>query len=504
MRTRKHTRQLLTSLASLALLTPGVVSSSEVPDPRMTDEQIGQAIEREFAFDSGVIGDGIDVRIRAGVVELSGRTDNLLSRDRAELLAETVKGVRSVVNRVEVEPAVLKTDEDLARDVEAALAADPATASYKAFVESWNGSVSLSGTVDSPLEKRLVDRVARGVKGVRNVENHIAVAYGAPRSDSEIREEIVAALRWDPLVDDGLVEVRVEDGDVHLAGTVGSAAERRRARRDAWTSGVHEVEDDLEVAHWARDEDMRAEKYVYRSDAEIAAAVEAALRHDPRVFSFGVETEVQSGEVTLTGKVNNVKARRAAGHDAENTVGVLSVENDIVVEPSKPYLDEDVAIQIRAALSRNPYLDAAEIDVGVRDGTAFLSGLVESYFGKGEADEVTSRVEGVTSVVNNLVVSRSSLLSYDPYVDTWNVHDFGWYDPQVDPPITQDEAIRANIESEIWWSPFVDADDVDIEVENGIATLTGTVESWREWNAASANAYEGGAIIVVNDLTVQM
>ncbi|MCA9758714.1 MAG: BON domain-containing protein [Candidatus Eisenbacteria bacterium] len=505
---------MLRVLASFALLAPVAASSDGLDDagttnktsagPRMTDTQIGQAIEREFAFDSGVLAERIDVQTHAGIVELSGTTDNLLSRDRAEYLAETVKGVRSVVNRIEVLPAVVKSDEDLARDVEDALAADPATRSYKAFVESHHGTVSLSGTVDSPLEKRLVDRVARGVKGVRSVENHVAVAYGAPRSDAEIEKEVEAALHWDPLIDNGLVEVAVEDGEVHLVGTVGSAAERRRAREDAWTSGVHHVQDDLEVAHWARDEELRAEKYVHKSDEDIAAAVMAALRHDPRVFSFDVDTSVRSGEVHLTGQVNNIKARRAAGRDAANTIGVRSVENDLVVEPSEPYMDEDVAIQVRAAVERNPYLDGTDIDVEVRDGTAFLAGVIDSYFGKGEADEVASRVEGVTSVVNNLVVSRSSLLSYNPYVDSWDVYDFDWYDPQLGPPLAQDETIRTAIESEMWWSPFVDSEEVDVEVEDGVATLTGTVDSWREWDAASASAYEGGAIIVVNDLNVQM
>jgi osmotically-inducible protein OsmY len=39
-------------------------------------------------------------------------------------------------------------------------------------------------------------------------------------------------------------------------------------------------------------------------------------------------------------------------------------------------------------------------------------------------------------------------------------------------------------------------------VTNGIATLTGTVGSWSERQAATKNAYDGGATLVSNDLTV--
>jgi osmotically-inducible protein OsmY len=44
----------------------------------------------------------------------------------------------------------------------------------------------------------------------------------------------------------------------------------------------------------------------------------------------------------------------------------------------------------------------------------------------------------------------------------------------------------------LWWSPFVDSDDVNVTVDDGVVTLTGAVDSWSEYNAAANNAYEGG------------
>ena len=55
----------------------------------------------------------------------------------------------------------------------------------------------------------------------------------------------------------------------------------------------------------------------------------------------------------------------------------------------------------------------------------------------------------------------------------------------------------------MWWSPFVDEDEVNVEVEDGVATLTGTVDHWGEWKAAEDNAFDGGAWKVRNKLEVR-
>jgi osmotically-inducible protein OsmY len=62
--------------------------------------------------------------------------------------------------------------------------------------------------------------------------------------------------------------------------------------------------------------------------------------------------------------------------------------------------------------------------------------------------------------------------------------------------------LQQEIEDELWWSPFVDANEVKVEVENGVATLTGAVDTWSERNAAAENALEAGAIQVRNRLDV--
>ena len=135
---------------------------------------------------------------------------------------------------------------------------------------------------------------------------------------------------------------------------------------------------------------------------------------------------------------------------------------------------------------------------------AHLDGTVDSYFERSQAEDVVSRVNGVLDVKNHLDVSDSyAPYPYSPYLgDFWSPYGFETYG--YDPGRTQmsDSVIKEEIQDELWWSPFVDRDDVHVTVEDGVATLTGFVDSRSEYHAATENAYEGGAIWVDNDLVI--
>ncbi len=479
------------------------VAAAEAADKPIRDMEIIASVEDELLFDQAVPLNEIDVEADAGIVQLTGTVDNLLAKTRATRLAETVKGVKSVVNRIKVVPSIVRSDMSLRRDVRDALLMDRATESYDVNVSVKDNAVTLTGTVESWKEKDLAEKVARGVRGVTDVKNRITVRYKTARPDTEIKPEIEQVLRWDALVDDALIDVTVNNGQVTLTGTVGSAAEKRRATWDTWVAGVNSVENSgLEVARWARDEDLRKDKYVVKSDEAVENAIELALLYDPRVMSFNVDADVDSGVATLRGTVDNLKAKRAAERDARNTVGVARVKNRIRVRPTTP-ADTEIAQTIREAFRRDPYVDRYEITVSVIDGTAYLYGTVDTYFEKWQADDVTSAVYGVKEVENHLTVETPDPLVYDPYVTPYSPYYYDWYDYEPYTTFMTDAEIQDEIRDEMWWSPFVDSDDVHIVVEDGEATLTGTVDSWSEFEAATENAYEGGAVWVDNDLTVE-
>lgn len=488
--------------AALPLLTP---SPARAAPHAVTSEGITDAIERELRFDRAVPENAIDVSTVAGIVTLKGQVPNLLAKRQAARLAETVKGVRSVSNQLQVAAPQGLSEVRLERDAKNALLYDRGTESYEIFVDVDDGRAKLSGTVQSWQERQLAERVVAGVRGIVAIDNDISVEYEAERPDTEIRRDVLGRLRWDALVDHPLISVTVSDGRVSLSGTVGSAAERRRSYADAWVLGVDAVDTSkLTVADWARERYQRKQTAV-KPDAAIEKAVGDALFYDPRAHLFELDVSAEAGTVTLRGTVDNVAAKQAAAQVARNTVGVHRVINDIKVRPSTP-TDAEIERRLSDSMLLDPHVESYQVDVDVSNGVATLSGEVDTFFEKSQAHAVAATVYGVEEIRNNLDVRHVHVpLVHEPYAyyEFYYPSSYDWY--AYEPPLSRyrDAELREEIDDELFWSPFVDADQVTVTVDDGVATLTGAVDSWSELNAATENAYEGGAVWVDNELLIK-
>jgi osmotically-inducible protein OsmY len=457
----------------LSLYTP--IFAEEIKD-----KDIALAVDQALMNDQSVSPRLIDIQVDEAIVTLSGSVDNLLARERAAEIAQTIKGVRSVVNKLTVRP-VVRDDEQILSDAKKALFNDPATDSYEIKVRVEKGTVTLTGTVDSWQAEQLCLKVVKGIKGVREVISEVKVEPKVDREDSEVEAEIKRRLHWDVWLDDALIDVNVKNGKVLLSGVVGSAAERERACGDARVSGVVSVDDsDLKVDWLRRDEMRRGQKYEDKSDKEVEKAVKDAFLYDPRVLSFKPEVEVKDGIVTLTGVVDNLKAKKAAEDDALNTVGVWRVRNYLKVRPLKQLNDSIIAKRVWDALSKDPFLDQHRISVSVLQGKVYLKGTVNYSFEKSRAEDITSSIQGVVEIENNLRIN----------------------DTLLDEEVKSDWEIKMDIETELSWDPFVDKDEVTVTVQGGVATLSGIVDGWTQRAAATADAYQGGAVKVINHLKV--
>ena len=72
----------------------------------------------------------------------------------------------------------------------------------------------------------------------------------------------------------------------------------------------------------------------------------------------------------------------------------------------------------------------------------------------------------------------------------------------ADAMLKSDRELHEDVQSELFWSPFVDEDDIQIDVDDGTVTLSGTVGSPQELRAARENAFEAGALKVRTDLAI--
>jgi len=516
---------LLIAAGIQTLVLPSLQAATT--EKEITDSGITTAVEGGLKLDKGVFPNDVDVSTSQGIVTLSGSVDNLLAKERAVMAAKSIRGVREVIDEITVTP-VSRSDEDIRKDIQTALQQDPATESYQTTVSVQGAVATLTGSVGSYAEKQLATRIAKGVKGIKEVRNDVTINYMAKRTDSEIAADVKARLQWDIWINGGLINPVVKGGKVTLTGTIGSAISKSRAFDDAWVNGVTSVDDSgLKIEPQAHNGAQQKLKSTISSDSEIKQAVQAALRLDARVSVFSPDVTVEDGVVILGGSADNLKAKTAAAQDAKNVVGVSLVENHLKVRPTGGSADAAaMEKQLKAALLWNPFLDSSTIDVAVINRVAYLSGAVDSSFQKAEAQDVASRIKGVVDVRNHLKVEPEyysiSDSDYDYYNDYYYPdYDYGYYDdygyygrpyynqspyyvsemsgPQ---PYLSDEQIKKNIEDRFFWSPFVDRDDIKVTVDGAVATLTGTVGTWIGWGEADKDARKGGATTVLNRVTV--
>ena len=435
---------------------------------KMSDAEITNAIETNLLIEEGVSPHLIDVKTIDGVATLSGSVANLLEKEKALNVARSIKGVRSIVDRLGVRTAA-RSEGALETDVTDSLRIDPVTEAYEIDVSVNEGIVTLQGTVESWAEKQLAARVVKGVRGVLGVRNRIDYEYTEGRSDRDIKADIEGRLKADSYIDDYLIDIEVNDGVVTLSGTVGSLAEKIYARTDAHVAGVKRVNaTDLKVKPWAADEMQRDWKVASTTDGEIKKSVRDAFLYDPRVASFNIDVQVNDGTVTLSGTVNNLQALRSAERDARNTTGVLQVENNLKVRPETDIEDSTIAQDLREALAWDPIVDRFDLIVTVRNRMAYLTGVVDHEYQKEQAEDVAARVKGVAAVLNNIQVQE------------------GW-------PWKSDSQIKEDIHDQWAWSPWVDGGDLTVRVDKGKAAIAGSVETWPELLSAVENAFEGGA-----------
>ncbi len=145
-------------------------------------------------------------------------------------------------------------DSTITANVKAALVQDSDTRASNIMVNTIDGTVELTGFVNSRGQRREAMDVARNVAGVRYVRDELQVsgpgeAVGAADTDADITQRVEAALQSDPDTQSASIKVSTSDGVVQLAGFV-SSNQQRDSAGDAASSvrGVRHVDNDLRLS----------------------------------------------------------------------------------------------------------------------------------------------------------------------------------------------------------------------------------------------------------------
>ena len=123
-------------------LSCSVMAAAPPPGQALSDQKILFAIERLLQREDTIVSGLLDVEVTDGIVALSGLQEDLLEKKRAAEIAETVKGVRSVINRITLEPAE-QSDADIQTAIVNVLQDDPGTSSFPINIHVSKGLVTL-------------------------------------------------------------------------------------------------------------------------------------------------------------------------------------------------------------------------------------------------------------------------------------------------------------------------------------------------------------------------
>jgi osmotically-inducible protein OsmY len=403
--------------------------------------------------------------------------NDLATRDFAVWEAEKIDGALAVIDQIVVSPG-FHLDTDIANAVRRRILNSAVIDSQGLKVLCKDGVVTLSGEVTSYVEQQQAGLLASEVCGVREVKNNILTKWTSTRNDQEIKADAVAALERDVYLTGLPITVTVREGELQLSGTVGNAYEKRRAY-DAvrWVSNVKSVDNELTVT-WYENHGVR-DGQTTPSDGELQVALRKTLDQDSRVRANNIALRVLHGHVTLDGSVYSHYERDVAERDAKNVVGVVWVTNHLFAQVDRR---EDWAIEndIRFNLKTDFVTDDFDLDVSVRDGTATLTGTVDTWYERAHAYDVVSRVRGVKTVHNSIRVSSSS----------WK----------------KDAELVTSIKSRLKgdWTTWWVLDKINVTVKDGVATLEGDVNSWDQRHKAGELAlHTAGISEVDNRLTVK-
>jgi len=215
------------------------------------------------------------------------------------------------------------------------------------------------------------------------------------KNDSQVQQDVIAELKWEPSVNSAHIGVEVTDGIVTLSGRIDSYAEKWDAEAAAQrVAGVKALVIELKVSLPGTSK---------RNDADIAASSDSALQWLTYMSKERIKVMVENGWVTLSGSVDWAYQRDAAASAVRYLIGVTGISNDISIKPKVSTMA--VKADIEAALKRRAFTDGNKISVKVDGTDVTLTGTVSSWSERELATHSAWGTPGVRNVVDKMTMT---------------------------------------------------------------------------------------------------
>lgn len=216
----------------------------------------------------------------------------------------------------------MKTDIQIQKDVMEELKWEPFLNESEIGVAVKNGIVTLSGMVDTFSKKLSAEKAAKSVAGVKAVAEDIQVGISPVyrKTDAEIAEAVLNALKWHTAVQDEKIKVKVEDGAVTLDGEVEWEYQRINARTAIQNlAGVRSVINLIRVKPTI-------------TASGIQQKINSAFQRHATIDAGRITADVAGSWVILRGKVRSFAEKEDAEKAAWAAPGVTNVESELEIE----------------------------------------------------------------------------------------------------------------------------------------------------------------------------
>lgn len=207
------------------------------------------------------------------------------------------------------------------------------------------------------------------------------------------------------------------------------------------------------------------------TDIATRDAVVRQLEWDPEVDAAAIGVAAHDGAVTLTGFIDSYAGKLAAERAAKRVRGVRAVANDIQVRLRLSVTDDEIAHDAARALALRVTIPTT-VQATVHHGHVTLTGRVPWLYHRTISEIAVQPIKGVVGITNRIEV-RPDATSLD---------------------------VRHRITETLHRMADINAKSVGVAVHGTAVTLTGTVSSWAQRDAAQDAAEAAPGVTVVHNL----
>lgn len=197
------------------------------------------------------------------------------------------------------------------------------------------------------------------------------------------------------------------------------------------------------------------------------------LDFEPSIDAANIGVAVKKGVVTLTGHVGSYVEKRTAERAVQKIKGVLGVAQEIEVRYpfDKKTSDDEIVKRALSIIDWNTQIPEKTIKVKVQKGWVTLTGEVEWQYQQLAAESAVRRLSGVVGVSNQIEIK----------------------------PHIQPQDVKRKIMDALMRNAEIEANSIQISVQNDMVTLEGKVHDWYERIVIERAAWSAPGVKRVED-----